>query len=96
MLGFSIGWLSERGWFKRLSTALVACVIGMSVMYVLGLAQLAAFLSLFGEKSLMDVVMLGFVPFVPGSVLKIYLALAILRGTGAQPVLRREPTTPVE
>jgi len=67
-----VGWLAERGWDRRVWTALAAMVIGSLVIYLFGVSWLAALIGL--DKA----VALGLVPFIPGDLAKIALATALL------------------
>lgn len=68
------GLLAERGWDRRLSSALGAMLTANVLVYVLGLGWLAADLHTSLERTLE----LGLYPFVPGDTLKLYLAAAAL------------------
>jgi biotin transport system substrate-specific component len=65
---YATGWLCERGWDRRLPTALVAMLIGNVLIYALGLPWLAHFV---GASK---VVALGLAPFIVGDAAKIVLA----------------------
>jgi biotin transport system substrate-specific component len=67
-----IGWLAERGFDRRWTTALVAFIVGDAVIFVFGLAWLAYLL---GPDAAIKG---GLLPFLPGEVLKIALAVMIL------------------
>lgn len=69
-----VGRLAERGWDRRLSSAVGAMLTGNLVIYLIGLPWLAASLGGGLDRTLQ----LGLYPFVPGDVLKIYLAAALL------------------
>lgn len=69
-----IGWLAERRWDRRFSSAIGAMLTGNVVIYLFGLPWLAAVLHTNLEKTLE----LGLYPFVPGDTLKLYLAAALL------------------
>lgn len=62
------GWLCERGWDRRLLTALAAMLVGNAAIYALGLPWLAHFVGT-GK-----VVALGLAPFIVGDIAKIVLA----------------------
>lgn len=62
------GVLAERGWDRRPHRMFGAMLLGSSVIFVLGLAQLSAFVP--GGALLAS----GLLPFVPGDVLKSALA----------------------
>jgi biotin transport system substrate-specific component len=68
------GWLAERRWDRRFSSALAAMLTGNVVIYLVGLPWLAVVLDTGLEKTLE----LGLYPFVPGDMLKLYLAGALL------------------
>lgn len=68
------GGLAERGWDRRVGTTLAAMALGSAVIDMVGVARLAAF------TGLGDAVVLGLVPFVPGDVVKVLLAAALLPG----------------
>lgn len=69
---FVVGWLAERGWDRRIWTAVVAMVVGNMVIYIFGLPWLAQFVP--GEKLLK----VGLYPFIPGDLFKIALAASVL------------------
>jgi biotin transport system substrate-specific component len=74
-----IGWLSERGWDRRLSSSVSAMLTGNVVIYVFGLLWLHHWLGAhdFGQSwntTLVD----GLYPFVLGDLIKLYLAAAAL------------------
>ena len=70
------GMLAERGWDRRLRSAVAAMLTGNVVIYLIGLPWLAAVVGAGLEETLK----LGLYPFVPGDVLKLYLAGALLPG----------------
>lgn len=70
------GRLAERCWDRRFSSALAAMLTGNVVIYLVGLPWLAIVLDTGLERSLE----LGLYPFVPGDVLKLYLAGMLLPG----------------
>ncbi|HLB03877.1 MAG TPA: biotin transporter BioY [Gaiellaceae bacterium] len=79
LLGFPVaaavtGWLAERRWDRRFSSAIGAMLTGNVVIYVFGLPWLAAVLN----SDLETTLELGLYPFVPGDVAKLYLAAALL------------------
>lgn len=69
-----VGWLAERGWDRRFSTAAVAMLAGNALIYLVGLPWLLSFVG--SERVLAT----GLVPFIPGDLLKILLAAAALPG----------------
>jgi biotin transport system substrate-specific component len=68
------GWLAERHWDRRFSSAIGAMLTGNVVIYLFGLPWLALVLNTNLEKTLE----LGLYPFVPGDTLKLYLAALAL------------------
>lgn len=69
-----VGLLAERGWDRRFSSSLGALLTGNVVIYLCGVTWLAHSLHIGSTKALE----LGLYPFVPGDVLKTYLAATIL------------------
>ena len=67
-----VGWLAERGWDKRVWTAMAAMGLGELVVYAVGVPWLAQFMG--WER----VWMAGFWPFLPGAVIKLGVAGAAL------------------
>jgi biotin transport system substrate-specific component len=79
IVGFAIaaaltGYLAERRWDRKVSTAIAAMLTGNVVIYLVGLPWLAVDLGTNLEKTLE----LGLYPFVAGDVFKLYLAAALL------------------
>jgi biotin transport system substrate-specific component len=72
LAAFVVGWLAERGWDRRLSTAAIAMLAGNLVIYLVGVAVLAVFVGA------AEAVPLGLLPFLPGDMLKILLAAATM------------------
>src|SRR5919201_3563001 len=70
------GWLAERRWDRRFSSAVGAMLTGNVVIYLFGLPWLAVVLNTNLEKTLE----LGLYPFVPGDTFKLYLAALALPG----------------
>ena len=66
------GALAERGWDRRVKTALAAMFVGNAVIYVFGLPWLAYFVG--GGR----VLEMGLLPFVPGDLLKLGGAALLL------------------
>jgi biotin transport system substrate-specific component len=83
------GYLAEQRWDRRLSSAIAAMLIGSIGVYAVGLPWLAAVLDLDFETALKE----GLAPFVPGDLVKLFLAAALLptawrlvdRATGRRP-----------
>ena len=72
---FVVGLLAEKGWDRRFRTTVLAMVIGNIIIYAFGLTWLAL---LVGAKSALAG---GLYPFIPGDMLKIVLAAALLPST---------------
>jgi biotin transport system substrate-specific component len=68
------GWLAERRWDRRFSSAIGAMLTGNVLIYLVGLPWLAAVLHTNLEKTLEY----GLYPFVSGDIFKLYLAGALL------------------
>jgi biotin transport system substrate-specific component len=68
------GWLAERRWDRRFSSAIGAMLTGNVLIYLFGLPWLAVVLGTGLERTLE----LGLYPFIPGDTLKLYLAAALL------------------
>ena len=69
-----VGWLSERGWDRRLLTAVAAMLLGTVVIYIFGLSGLSFFVG--WER----VAAVGLAPFLIGDLLKLALAALALPG----------------
>jgi biotin transport system substrate-specific component len=70
----TIGWLAEQRWDRRFSSAVAAMLTGNVIIYLFGLPWLAADQDLGFEDTMAQ----GLAPFVPGDLLKLYLAGALL------------------
>jgi biotin transport system substrate-specific component len=68
------GFLAERGYDRRMGTAVTAMLTGNVVVYLVGLPWLAHVTGAGLDKTLEW----GLYPFVPGDILKLYLAAAAL------------------
>jgi biotin transporter BioY len=80
-VAFVVGWLSERGWDRRVWTAVPVMLAGEAVLYVFGLAWLWHFVPV--DKLLQ----VGLYPFIAGDVIKI--AAAALAMPAGWLILRR-------
>ncbi len=69
---FVVGWLAERGWDRRVWTAIPAMLGGSLVMYIFGLSWLAHFVP---EGAVLQA---GLYPFVIGDLIKIAAAALAL------------------
>ena len=79
LIGFAlaaavVGSAAERGWDRRLGSALAAMLLGEIAIYVCGLAWLARFVP---ADRLLDA---GLLPFIPGDLYKMVLAALALPG----------------
>ena len=70
------GYLAERGWDRRFSTAVSVMLTGNVVIYVFGLLWLHHHLNVNWPTALEW----GLYPFVPGDIFKLYLAALALPG----------------
>jgi biotin transport system substrate-specific component len=68
------GFLAERGWDRRFSSAVGAMLTGNVIVYLIGLPWLAVVLDTNLEKTFEY----GLYPFVPGDMFKLYCAAAML------------------
>jgi biotin transport system substrate-specific component len=68
------GRLAEQRWDRRFSSALGAILTGNLIIFLVGLPWLALVLDTNLEKTLEY----GLYPFIPGEILKLYLAAALL------------------
>jgi len=90
LLGFVLaaaltGFLAERRWDRRFSSSIGSMLTGNVVIYLVGLPWLAVVLDTNLEKTLE----LGLYPFIPGDILKLYLAAAVLPGAWREVGARR-------
>ncbi|MBM4445758.1 MAG: biotin transporter BioY [Chloroflexi bacterium] len=69
---FLVGWLAERGWDRRVWTAIPAMLGGSVVIYIFGLSWLAHFVS---EGTLLQT---GLYPFIVGDLIKVAVAALFL------------------
>lgn len=69
-----IGFLADRAWSKGLARPLIALSVGHLVVFVPGVLWLAQFTGLEGA------IAAGLTPFIPGTIVKTLLALAIFKG----------------
>jgi biotin transport system substrate-specific component len=73
------GWLAERGWDKRFSSSVTLMLSGSIVIYVCGSVWLHHSIGGSWATALSD----GVYPFVPGDLVKLYLAALALPGAWA-------------
>lgn len=69
---FMVGWLSERGWDRRVLTTALAMLLGTCLIYLPGIAWLSQFV---GPHRVLQ---LGLTPFLIGDLLKVVLAALAL------------------
>jgi biotin transport system substrate-specific component len=69
-----VGWMAQRRWDRRFSSAVAAMLTGNVVIYLFGLPWLAREIGTGLEGTLEA----GLYPFVVGDLLKLYLAGALL------------------
>jgi biotin transport system substrate-specific component len=67
-----VGALAERGWDRRVGTTALAMLAGNAVFYLVGVPWLARFV---GTAQALP---MGFYPFLPGDLVKLLLAAALL------------------
>ena len=84
LAAFVVGSLAERGWSRRMCSAVLAMSIGNVAIYLAGLPWLARFTGV--ER----VLPLGLYPFVVGDVIKVALAAIVLTTGRRMLPLRRE------
>jgi len=70
---FVVGWLLEKGWYKNLVLTIIAFALGNVTIYAFGLPWLAFFV---GWD---QVLQMGLLPFLPGDLLKMILAVLVIR-----------------
>ena len=73
LAAIAAGWLGERGWGRGVGRTLVAMVLGTAIIFACGLLWLGVVMG-WGEGLLQA----GLIPFLPGALLKIALAAAVL------------------
>lgn len=81
LIGFAVaaafvGWLAQRQWDRRFSSATAAMLAGTVIIYAIGLPWLMVDQDLSWTTTLE----FGLYPFVPGDLLKLYLVAALLPG----------------
>ncbi|ABX03804.1 MAG TPA: biotin transporter BioY [Herpetosiphon sp.] len=75
-----VGWLAQRGWDRRIPTALAMFCFGNILIYAIGASWLNIYKDTFGQISVMWA---GVYPFLPGDALKIVIAALVLPGAWA-------------
>ncbi len=77
--GLIVGLMADRGWDKKFSSSVTMMLTGNVVVFLVGLVWLQQVL----HTNLADTLKYGLYPFVPGEVLKLYLAGALFPGAWA-------------
>lgn len=77
LAAFIVGALAERGWDRTLPRAGLAMLAGNAVIYLVALPWLALYVG-YGQ-----VLAAGLFPFIPGDLVKVALAAAVLPGAWA-------------
>jgi biotin transporter BioY len=72
LAAFFVGFLCEKGFDRKIETAILAMLVGNILIYLPGLLWLARFVGF--EK----VLLVGFYPFITGDVIKLFFASLIL------------------
>jgi biotin transport system substrate-specific component len=70
---FVVGWLFERGWHGKLTLTIAAFAVGNATIYAFGLPWLAFFVGWH------QVLQMGLLPFLPGDLLKLMVAVSATR-----------------
>ena len=69
----AVGYLSDRGWDRKVSTAIWAFLIGHAIVFAIGVTWLAFWLN-----DSTAAIAAGLIPFLPGMVVKTMAATALL------------------
>ncbi len=75
-----VGWLAQRGWDRRIPTALAMFGLGNLIIYAIGASWLNIYKDTFGQISVMWA---GVYPFLLGDAVKIVVAALVLPGSWA-------------
>lgn len=71
---FFIGYLIEKGYGKSRKSILICMVLGSLIIYTFGLIGLFV---LFGNIGIINLLMIGVIPFLVGDILKIIIAVSL-------------------
>lgn len=71
---FVVGWLAERGLERSYKTSILAMLPGTVIIYLVGVVWLSFWL----HGNLMLAIQLGMLPFIPGDLIKLFAAAALL------------------
>ncbi len=74
---FVMGWLGDKGWYKKVVTSISALFIGHMIIFTFGLLWLSNFMGWTG------VLATGLIPFLPGAAAKTLIAFALI------PIIKR-------
>ena len=74
---FAAGWLAERGWDRRYSTAVLAMACGLAVVFAAGVLWMTI---VSPAVTVSRAVALGVVPFIVPDLLKLLMAAAVMPG----------------
>ena len=74
LAAFVVGWLCERGLDRSFATSLLAMLPGSILIYLIGVPWLAFVVHL----SLNQALVAGLLPFIPGDIIKVIIAAALL------------------
>lgn len=69
---YVVGYLADKGWDKSFTKTTIAMILGTALIFITGLAQLSFFVP---SEILFE---MGFIPFIPGAIVKIAVASVIL------------------
>ena len=72
LVAFLVGWLAERGWDRTPLRTTASMILGNVAIFAIALPWLARFVGASNVWSM------GFWPFIPGDIVKIGLAAALL------------------
>ena len=71
-MAFIVGWLTERGWDRKVWTSILAMLTGSIAMYIFGLLWLMQYVP---EGTALQI---GLYPFIVGDIVKIVVAALLL------------------
>ena len=80
---FVTGWLATRGFDRRYLTSIAAMLVGLTIIYAIGIAWLALFARAVGQSAPIGVqaaLAAGFYPFAVADVVKVLFAGAVMPG----------------
>ena len=69
---YLVGYLSERGWNKKLSLTIMSMIIGTAIIFLFGVSWLSF------SAGVVTAITIGFIPYLIGAVIKIVLAALIV------------------